>query len=447
MADLINIRNAVIVDGPSGKMVAFDVYLDVTSVDQYSLTHDAIATGGFKITLPYGYLGTVIEADLTLGAADLVGNQLTFQFQNDSALVDTDPSNDIDLVTTDFLGNETITPGIQNELKFATVYMSIDVNTVTEFTLDIVDVTFTLFDSAETDVNVQAQNSLNILHPDVSQSYNVQDGVLIPVTASISNNTPVATDDVAIVVNEDTTSEAISVLANDTDIDGDALSITAATATNGTVTINTDGTLSYTGNTNFNGADVITYTIDDGNGATDTATVAVTVNPVTDNLVQIKNPEAIYASQAATELNYIDTIVDANDGVLKFELYLNAADLGDFLLGASEIRGAQFQIDINNLSEVSGYSSDAGTFSVINELDALSLLVSQNENNSFLWANGSAIVDNNDASSTLEQIKVATVYVNPSIQTQEIEAIISNIVITTDIGDITINDYPQIEII
>ena len=55
----------------------------------------------------------------------------------------------------------------------------------------------------------------------------------------------------------------IDVLGNDTlGVDtGETLSVTAASATNGTVTINGDGTLSYTPTANFNGTD--TFSVHD----------------------------------------------------------------------------------------------------------------------------------------------------------------------------------------
>ena len=74
----------------------------------------------------------------------------------------------------------------------------------------------------------------------------------------------------------------IPVLANDTDPNGDPLEVTEATAPNGTVTINPDGTLSYTPNPDFNGTDTITYTVTDPDGNESTTTVTVTVTPVND---------------------------------------------------------------------------------------------------------------------------------------------------------------------
>jgi hypothetical protein len=45
---------------------------------------------------------------------------------------------------------------------------------------------------------------------------------------------------------------------------------------------NGDGSYSYTSNADFNGNDTFSYTVSDGNGASDTATVSITVNAVND---------------------------------------------------------------------------------------------------------------------------------------------------------------------
>ncbi|WP_372993934.1 HYR domain-containing protein, partial [Sulfitobacter sp.] len=82
--------------------------------------------------------------------------------------------------------------------------------------------------------------------------------------------TPVAVND-EISTNEDT-SVIIKVLDNDSDPDGDELTIVSNTNTsNGTLVLNGDGTFTYTPNENYNGPDSFTYTISDGNGGTDTA--------------------------------------------------------------------------------------------------------------------------------------------------------------------------------
>jgi large repetitive protein len=89
------------------------------------------------------------------------------------------------------------------------------------------------------------------------------------------NRDPVAEPDNA--TTEPGTLVIIDVLSNDSDPDGDPLTVTSASAPNGTVTINPDGTLSYTPNPGFETTDTITYTISDGNGGTATGQAIVSV--------------------------------------------------------------------------------------------------------------------------------------------------------------------------
>ncbi len=73
----------------------------------------------------------------------------------------------------------------------------------------------------------------------------------------------------------------IAVLANDGDVDGDALTVSAATIdpAQGSVAVNADGTIDFTPATNFTGAAVVTYTVADGRGGSDTAVLTVNVGP------------------------------------------------------------------------------------------------------------------------------------------------------------------------
>jgi hypothetical protein len=69
-------------------------------------------------------------------------------------------------------------------------------------------------------------------------------------------------------------------------VDGDTLTVAVVSqGSNGSVTINPNGTVTYTPNPNFHGSDSFTYTLADGKGGTDIATVTVTVNdaPVAGN--------------------------------------------------------------------------------------------------------------------------------------------------------------------
>ena len=70
----------------------------------------------------------------------------------------------------------------------------------------------------------------------------------------------------------------LRVLDNDSDPDGDPLTITAVTPpAHGTATLNPDGTITYTPAPNFEGTDTFQYTVSDGRGGTATATVTVIV--------------------------------------------------------------------------------------------------------------------------------------------------------------------------
>ena len=100
------------------------------------------------------------------------------------------------------------------------------------------------------------------------------------------NDAPVAVLDSA-ETDEDTplTILVSDLLANDSDVDGDMLSITAVSnSTNGTAVLNNDGTITFTPAENFHGDASFEYTVSDG---TDTSTgrVNVTVAAVNDAAV------------------------------------------------------------------------------------------------------------------------------------------------------------------
>ncbi len=106
--------------------------------------------------------------------------------------------------------------------------------------------------------------------------------VFIAVTRT--NTAPVAFDD-AYGVDEDAqlAVQAPGVLANDTDADGDPLSaIPVSAPLHGTLTLNPNGSFTYTPNADWNGTDSFTYKANDGVTDGNAATVTITVNPVGD---------------------------------------------------------------------------------------------------------------------------------------------------------------------
>src|SRR5262249_12697385 len=118
-------------------------------------------------------------------------------------------------------------------------------------------------------------------------TYTISDGnggtatATVTVTVTDENDPPDARDD-SFTVAEDSGATTLDVLANDTfapDV-GETLTLTAVTQpASGTVTFTATG-VTFTPAPNFNGVVTFSYTISDGRGGTDTATVTVNVTPV-----------------------------------------------------------------------------------------------------------------------------------------------------------------------
>jgi hypothetical protein len=106
------------------------------------------------------------------------------------------------------------------------------------------------------------------------------DTATVVVTVTNVQDAPKALPDSA--TTPEDTSVNINVLSNDTDVDGDTLTIVSATSSQGSVTIEANGTLTFVPNANISGPATINYTISDGNGNTVSSTVAVTITAVPD---------------------------------------------------------------------------------------------------------------------------------------------------------------------
>jgi VCBS repeat-containing protein len=116
----------------------------------------------------------------------------------------------------------------------------------------------------------------------VSDGHGGTDTATVNLTITPVNDAPDAADDALIGIKGGTitvlASGQNSVLANDSDADGHRLTVTGLTQpSNGTVTMHPDGTFSYTHDGGETTSDSFTYTVSDGHGATDTATVNLTI--------------------------------------------------------------------------------------------------------------------------------------------------------------------------
>ncbi|WP_425288955.1 Ig-like domain-containing protein [Shewanella xiamenensis] len=100
------------------------------------------------------------------------------------------------------------------------------------------------------------------------------------------NTAPVTVDDSA--ATDDRTSLLIDVLSNDTDVDGNTLTLLSATAQQGTVAIEANK-LRYIPKTGFDGVDTVTYRISDGQGGEATGQVLITVKAYQEVIIDNKS--------------------------------------------------------------------------------------------------------------------------------------------------------------
>jgi VCBS repeat-containing protein len=106
----------------------------------------------------------------------------------------------------------------------------------------------------------------------------VSDSVTVSVTGQVNRAPVAAPDSYTTAYNTALSVAASGVLANDTDADGDALTATVASGpAHGTLTLNTNGSFTYTPASAYSGGDSFTYTASDGAARSAAATVTITV--------------------------------------------------------------------------------------------------------------------------------------------------------------------------
>ena len=136
---------------------------------------------------------------------------------------------------------------------------------------------------------------------------NIDSDNTISLTVTGGNTAPVAVNDGYSVAEDGAlTVPTIGVLANDTDADGNTLTVAAprpvSAPTNGSLTLNANGSFTYTPNADYFGSDSFTYRANDGTADSNLATVSITVTEVND---------------APTAVN--DTTTVAEDGSVTFD--------------------------------------------------------------------------------------------------------------------------------
>ena len=141
-------------------------------------------------------------------------------------------------------------------------------------------------------------------------------GPSITITYTPPNTAPVADDDSA-TTDEDTPTD-IAVLSNDNDANDDALSAAVVSGpSHGSVSLNSNGSFTYTPNDNYNGGDSFTYKASDGRGGEDTATVNITVNAIND--APVADNQSVSTNED-TDKGITLTATDAENDPLTFSV-------------------------------------------------------------------------------------------------------------------------------
>ncbi|MCA9149304.1 MAG: tandem-95 repeat protein, partial [Planctomycetales bacterium] len=165
-----------------------------------------------------------------------------------------------------------------------------------------------------------------------------------------TNVAPVATAD-AYTLNEDdvlTVGAGSGLLANDSDADGDSLVLRVETnPANGTLIANTNGSFSYSPNSDFAGTDSFTYRVSDGRLDSAETTVTLTVINVNDAPMPVADTYVLDANTTLT--------TNTNDGIL-----VNDLDVDGDALGVSLIDNVQHGALTLNADGTFIYSPMAG---------------------------------------------------------------------------------------
>ena len=150
----------------------------------------------------------------------------------------------------------------------------------------------------------------------------------------MTNHPPVAKDDRLRI--EANNQVVASILDNDNDPDGDKLniiSVTSPTKRGSTVTINDNGTVTFSPASNIVGADTFSYIISDGKGKTDNGKVSISIKQVLDRTVDQTNHETTSTKGEVERSgekgidqmqNQVDRVHDSRDRIPQQQIQENA---------------------------------------------------------------------------------------------------------------------------
>ncbi|TVP00759.1 hypothetical protein AYI86_05235 [Shewanella algae] len=187
------------------------------------------------------------------------------------------------------------------------------------------------------------------------------------------NRAPVVSDSSA--STNDRTAIELDVLSTASDPDGDSLTLESAVAQSGSVSITTSQTLSYQPKTGFAGTDIISFSVSDGNGASATAQVVVTVTAYQEVVVENRSSGGAVAPWALALM-----LVMA--GFRRLSLRLASLPLLLLLaIGVSFNAQARWSVNLNL-----GYSHARLSESDINQALPAEIKLTELDKDDFAWS-------------------------------------------------------------
>jgi len=169
------------------------------------------------------------------------------------------------------------------------------------------------------------------------------------------------------------------------------------------------------------------------------------------NIIDIRNMEAITKAQASINEYGADYTNGDTDTIIKYEMWIDATNLSALNASATEIRGYQFDMDVD--AAVIGaldFSMILGDNFGFNSANAANSNITFNSTDgSVVGASSTAIVDNdvsNDGPPSflgLEKL-IGTFYVNPiDANITSADITINSMLVVTDVGNIIQDERQQ----
>jgi len=358
--------HTVSVDATDGTNLSAAVNVTITAV---SNAPPVIAqTGPLSVTMDEDATPTAFVAP-TITATDPESDTLTWSTtgaSNGTATVTgTGASPSITYVpTADFNTSDDFVVNVNDGTSTVGITVNVTIDPVNDAPVGVADADSTSEDVPFTTINVltndtdidNANNELSVSAADISSnmggvvtnngdgtfdyspaahfygidsfSYTVFDGTDASVSTVSVTITVIAVNDApgAVTDNESTTVNTAfttaNVLTNDTDVEGDSLSIVAGnpTAAHGTVVNNGDGTFTYTPDTDYVGSDSFSYSVTDGSDPS-VGAVNITVNPAGTPIstVTLLDSTGVDGGLGGLESTYLEP-----DGSIEFEYWTDA---------------------------------------------------------------------------------------------------------------------------